>query len=294
MTQADSLLLNPQTKDQLNLLSSNPPQAILISGPSGSGKYTLGFKIASEFLGLKPEAIHNYPYFLVIKKPDNKSEIPIEAIRELISKLKLMVPTGELKGINRVVLINEAHRLTTEAQNALLKVLEEPPSQTSIILTTSSETDLLPTVLSRLQKIHIVVPSLEQSLTYFSSEYSQKDIQSTYLLSRGSTGLQSALLAQQTDHPLKQSVDKAKLFLGSNRLEKLIFLHKIAKNKDEFIGFLDGLSRAVAALHEADLKKGKGSAQLLKLRKSIQASIKALEDNANPRLVANALGVSLQ
>jgi DNA polymerase-3 subunit delta' len=288
----NELLLNPKTRAQVELFLAKPAHAVLISGSAGSGKYSLALEIAANLLEFKRELILENPYFLEIKRLDNKSEISIDAVRGLVSKLSLKVPTDGSKAINRVVLIAEANRLTREAQNALLKILEEPPAKTSVILTADSETDLLPTILSRLQKIALAPPTLEQALDYF-NDYPEKDIQSSYLLSRGGAGLQTALLSEQANHPLKQSVDKAKLFLGSNQTEKLIFLQKLAKNKDEFMGFLDGLSRTVAALHESAIKKGANSSELLKFRKSLQASIKALEDNANPRLVAMALGVSL-
>jgi DNA polymerase-3 subunit delta' len=289
MNGLDKLLLNPRTRSQVELFLAKPTHALLLSGPPGGGKYTLATQMAANLL----DSIHTDAYYLEVKRPDNKTETSIDAVRDLISRLSLRVPADKSKNINRVVLISEADKLTTEAQNALLKVLEEPPAKTSIILTTDSETNLLPTILSRLQKINVISPSLEQALKYF-DQHSSEEIRSSYMLSQGGIGLQSALLTEQAAHPLKQSVDKAKFFLSSNQTEKLIFLQKLAKNKDEFKSFLDGLARTVTALHESTVKKGTNAAGLLKMRRSIEASIKALEDNANPRLVAMALGVSLR
>jgi DNA polymerase-3 subunit delta' len=53
----------------------------------------------------------------------------------------------------RVVIVSDAHSMNPEASNALLKVLEEPPDQTVLILTTDQRFDILPTVLSRCQQI---------------------------------------------------------------------------------------------------------------------------------------------
>ncbi len=56
-------------------------------------------------------------------------------------------------GGNRLIVINDANQATLEAQNALLKILEEPPPKTYIILTSNSNDQLLPTVISRCQII---------------------------------------------------------------------------------------------------------------------------------------------
>lgn len=67
----------------------------------------------------------------------------------------------------RVVVISDAHRMNDEAGNALLKILEEPPDRTILILTATASTDLLPTVVSRCRHVRfhpIPVPSLTREL----------------------------------------------------------------------------------------------------------------------------------
>ena len=77
------------------------------------------------------------------KKP--KLSLGIEDVKNMQKKLYLK----PLKGMRKAVILKEAHLLTPEAQNALLKVLEEPPANTIIILTAENEDALLPTVRSR-------------------------------------------------------------------------------------------------------------------------------------------------
>lgn len=83
------------------------------------------------------------------EKQDTRSNrggsIGIENIRMLQKNLYL----APVKGHTKVILIRSAQNLTIEAQNALLKVLEEPPAFTTIILSTSNVDMLLPTILSR-------------------------------------------------------------------------------------------------------------------------------------------------
>jgi DNA polymerase-3 subunit delta' len=62
---------------------------------------------------------------------------------------------------DRVAIIIDAHTMTTEAQNALLKTLEEPPARTVLLLTARSEQSLLPTVRSRVRRVGLKVPSVE-------------------------------------------------------------------------------------------------------------------------------------
>jgi hypothetical protein len=95
----------------------------------------------------------------VIEKEGSKNlnSIGIDEIKNLHGKIFLKPIKSEMK----VVILDQAHLLTTEAQNALLKVLEEPPQHTAIILSTDSTEQLLPTILSRCQIISLTPGELE-------------------------------------------------------------------------------------------------------------------------------------
>lgn len=84
--------------------------------------------------------------------------IGIEEIRNLQKKIFLK----PLAGNTKATIIKNSQNLTPEAQNALLKVLEEPPPNTVIILTTQNKDLLLPTIRSRCKIIHLqdVTPDL--------------------------------------------------------------------------------------------------------------------------------------
>lgn len=85
------------------------------------------------------------------RKTDEKKSIGIENIREIQEKLYLKPMKGDFKAI----VIHGAENLTIQAQNALLKTLEEPPGSTYIILITSNLSFFLPTVLSRCSLINL-------------------------------------------------------------------------------------------------------------------------------------------
>lgn len=81
-------------------------------------------------------------------RPEGKS-IGIKECRELISWAQLKPYQHDEK----VAFVLEAHRLTNEAQNSLLKLLEEPPQKTHLIMLTNRTQSLLPTIISRCQII---------------------------------------------------------------------------------------------------------------------------------------------
>ncbi len=78
-------------------------------------------------------------------KSKNASSIGIQDVKKFQEKLYLK----PIKSEKKACIIQDAHLLTSEAQNALLKILEEPPADTLIILTTDSLYSLLPTICSR-------------------------------------------------------------------------------------------------------------------------------------------------
>jgi DNA polymerase-3 subunit delta' len=84
--------------------------------------------------------------------------IKIAEVREAERALSLR----PLEGQRKLLLIEDVHKMTVEAQNALLKTLEEPRGSTCIILTTSRLRNVLPTVVSRCQRVKFRALTVEQ------------------------------------------------------------------------------------------------------------------------------------
>jgi len=103
---------------------------------------------------------NNHPDLLVVSADQEKksTEIGISRIRDLQHQLLFYPYKSSLK----VVIIEEAHNLTREAANAFLKTLEEPSSQSLIILTSSAWDSILPTILSRCQLIKFLPVPLNE------------------------------------------------------------------------------------------------------------------------------------
>ncbi|MGH3086518.1 MAG: DNA polymerase III subunit gamma/tau, partial [Rubrobacteraceae bacterium] len=142
--------------------------AYLFSGPRGTGK-TSSAKVLSMGLncirGPTPEpcgecdscrAIINNSSMDVVEM-DAASNRGIDEIRDLRDRVNL-APVG---GRTKVYIIDEVHMLTTEAFNALLKMLEEPPEHVVFVLATTEKHKVLPTIISRCQSFDFRRPSVE-------------------------------------------------------------------------------------------------------------------------------------
>lgn len=108
----------------------------------------------------------NHPDFMLIEPEDGKS-IKIEQIRYLQEKIAEKPITSGKK----VYIINDSDTMTKEAQNCLLKTLEEPPEYAVIILVLSNESQMLPTIKSRCTKIVFSPLSHKELNQYFSITY---------------------------------------------------------------------------------------------------------------------------
>ena len=139
------------------------PHALLVTGAMGTGKTLASRALAQALLCEGPQpasacgactpcrkvAQDQHPDLLLLTVPEDKTEIPVEHVRELQSHLQLHA----LEGRARVALVDPADALNEQGQNALLKTLEEPGTNTFLLLPTSQPEALLPTVRSRVGRL---------------------------------------------------------------------------------------------------------------------------------------------
>ncbi|MBI1272688.1 MAG: DNA polymerase III subunit delta' [Alphaproteobacteria bacterium] len=151
-------------------ISERMHHAWLIHGPAGIGKATMAFHIAQYILSGGQQTIGNidtkssiyklvanlsHPDLRLISRPvdertgDLKSEIPVASIRALGDFFHLTSAFNNW----RIAIIADAEYLNRHSANALLKLLEEPPQRSLIIMTATGVGQLLPTIRSRCRKL---------------------------------------------------------------------------------------------------------------------------------------------
>lgn len=222
-------LISEQMQQRLTGLVQRRPHAIGLHGATGSGKHTLARELSAALLGLAPAKLADYPYFYDVA-PGKKDIITVEELRDVLSHMKMTVPGAH--ETRRIVLIADADRvLRADAQNVLLKFLEEPPAGTCIILTYADDTAMLPTIRSRVQATSSVLPTRDEVLAYFTQQgHEQAIVVRAYALSGGLPGMMSALLASDQSHPLLGAVAEAKKILAADTFERLAMIDSLAKS----------------------------------------------------------------
>ena len=141
----------------------------LITGPAGSGRSNLAYAFATALLSPgDPEgdeaarrqvAARTHPDLAVLST--DLVIITIKQVRTLVASSNFSPSVARF----RVVIVEDADRMSEQASDVLLKALEEPPPRTVWILCAPSEADLLPTVRSRVRSVRLRVPSISDVAT---------------------------------------------------------------------------------------------------------------------------------
>lgn len=136
----------------------------LITGPPGSGRSNLAYAFAAALIAGDPDGdeptrrqveARSHPDLhvlategVIIKRDD---------VREIVKRSHYAPSVGR----HRVIIVEDADRMTEQTSNFLLKELEEPPPATVWLLCAPSEADLIPTIRSRVRSVRLTVPSTE-------------------------------------------------------------------------------------------------------------------------------------
>lgn len=285
------LVIHEQTAAAVQQYLARPSHAVLLSGAEGLGKTLLARAIAEELLGRRPGTLGDYEHFRLITPLEGKQTIVVEQIRDLQPFLALKVPGKQ--GISRIVLLDDAHLMNVQAQNALLKMLEEPPVGTVLLLITSRPDQLLPTIRSRVTSIAVHAPSGEQVVRYFSGQgHTEATIRRALLMSDGSLKRMQELLSDTEGQ--STMFDAVKQLLGSNNFERLCQIDAVAKDKQVARQFVTALQQLADA--SARRAAETGAASLAKWFGILQAAItadEALAKNGNAKLVLTDLVLAL-
>ncbi|MDO5547634.1 MAG: DNA polymerase III subunit [Eubacteriales bacterium] len=201
----DTLRGNEALKQSLRrALAVRFPQSILLTGPVGIGKLTLARILSAALLCQSTSApcgtcnicrrveqsIH--PDVTLVDLGD--SEIKVDTARMIRSDCAVLPNESE----RRVFLIRHAQNMNIAAQNALLKILEEPPAYAFFILMTENASAILPTILSRCTQFALAPLSVSELTSLLRAQYPEQapaEISAAAAASQGIAGNAAELLS---------------------------------------------------------------------------------------------------
>lgn len=267
--------------------------AYAFCGPDQVGKRTLALYIAQNILCPEAGTLEHrrdvcslcvsiargdHPNVTIIKtdKDDAKKNISIEKIRQLRKKLILK----EMEGWRRIIIIDGAEFMNTEAANAFLKTLEEPFADINFFLITQSISSLLTTIASRVQFVRFNVVSngkIEQALIAKGIEAKlAKDYVS---LARGCPGIAFEISSDKDLYAEIKEINKTvKYFISDFISERLKLPVILSEDSQEAATQINKWLMALDALMKEQLQKGdprvkltvRSAGKLLKLGKLIK------------------------
>ena len=316
------------------------PPAMLFAGPAGVGKRRTAIAVAQalnctahnvsvgattatavDACGTCSACVRiargAHPDVLIVE-PDDNGKIKIEQIRDVVDRSNYR----PFEGRRRAVIIDHANAVLEDAQNALLKTLEEPPSATIFILVTSAPDMLRPTVLSRCSRMRFGALSADDVARVLvrDHEYEEKDARAAAADADGSVGraidASSIDVAEARDVAQKILALAARVSDPSRRLEGAKGLVPVKTPLAAERVYLAACLRSMASLlRDMGILAGQADARLLAnvdlqadlqqltttfdSRRSQQAfvavdeALTALDQNVNPKVVTNWLVLQL-
>lgn len=305
------------------------PPSLIFAGPEGVGKRLAAVALAqflncpsaeSDACGVCPSCLRiarGVHADVLVIEPGDTGTIKVDQIREAIERSAYR----PFEGRRRVVIVDGADAMMAEAQNALLKTLEEPPASSVFVLVTSRPDVLLPTVLSRCQRLRFgpLAPSEVADVLMRDHGYEPADAHAAASASDGSVGgalegasgefaaaraaasqlLQGA--AASTDP--RRRLDGAKVLLGTGRAgadrDALAWRLRALASMLRDLGALQSNAdaRALANADLAPMLQGLlrrfDAQRTLRGFAAVDRALDALDRNASPKIVADWIAVQL-
>ena len=277
----DKIIGNDKIKEMLykSVKDKKTSHSYLFVGIEGIGKKEIAKEFAKMLLCINDNKYcntcksciefdsNNNPDFLYIE-PDGNS-VKIEQIRYIQRKIQ----EKPIISNKKVYIINDADKMTTEAQNCLLKTLEEPPEYSTIILIGSNENMFLSTIKSRCMIIHFSKIEDEKIRKYLEEKYELKDISTNMLeMFQGSIG--KAILLKDK----KEQYEKIELIIKSLTQKSIIDILNMSeilyKSKEEIFDILEYINVILIKLAKKDY-------EYIKCINSVEETKTRLKQNAN-------------
>ena len=314
------------------------PPSLLFAGPRGVGKRRTAIALAETVNCTEPTVVDSlsrdacgtcascrriargvHPDVLVVE-PGDMGSIKIEQVRDVIDRAGYR----PFEGRRRVVIIDEADAMVDAAQNALLKTLEEPPPSSVFVLISAMPDALLPTVLSRCQRLRFGELSATEVAEALMRDHEYEEAEARAAAADADGSIGRALAAASSDladaremarRVLEQTarvtdpsrrLDLARELTPAGRVktpaaerEELAACLRALASLLRDIGLL-GAHRETDALANADLApqlraltNAYGSDRTVRAYSVVDQALAALAGNASPKVVADWLVLQL-
>lgn len=314
----DQLLGNDRLKENLiaSLRKGRVSHFYLISGPEGSGKHTLARLLAAAILcadtsrpcgrcsACRKVFSGAHPDFITVDDPEKKT-VPVDLIRQARADIYIQPNEADRK----IYLFPRAQDMGIPGQNALLKVLEEPPAYGVFILLTDNPEKLLPTVRSRCTELTLSalpVQTVTQALLKQFPQVQPGLLQAAAERSGGFLGQALALAESGLSHT-PQTEGFVQAFAGRDPMGLLQVLVPMEKwKRDQLIGELSAWQQV---LHDAllcrsgmeavppmakELASQRSSKDLMQAVQHLRKSIEYAQGNVSPAAVCGYLEWALR
>ncbi len=243
------------------VISGNHSHAYILSGEKGSGKMMLAEAFATmlqcenpsddacmECHSCKQSLSRNNPDIIYVTREEGKANIGVDVVREkIVNDVDIKPYSNKYK----IYIVDEAERMNQQAQNAILKTIEEPPEYAIIILLTANHNAFLQTILSRCVLIQMKSVDTESIKNILKNKYETVDYQANMVASfaQGNVGKAIALATDSSFNDVKNRV--VSLCKKAGKMEEVQIADEVKAikeendadkkndNPDKFEGFMD-------------------------------------------------------
>ena len=313
----DNLLGNERMKENLchSFARGRVPHFFLICGPEGSGRHTLARLLAAAMMcegedqpcgrceGCRKVLSGIHPDYITVDDPERKT-VPVELIRQ--ARTDMFIRPNE--GKRKIYLLPRAQDMLEPSQNALLKILEEPPAYGAFILITDNAEKMLPTIRSRCTELRLLPLAeriLKPELAYRFPDASAESLSAAVSRSGGYLG-QAIRLLQGQEEPA-QTKEFAAAFAGRNALGLTMVLTPMEKwKRDQLLPILEQWvqileeslacragGRAISELSRS-ISASRSAADILAAIRQLQKCIEYARGNVSPAAVCGSLQWALR
>lgn len=264
-----NLILHPRTNDLLSKVVAHLPHGLIIDGPSGSGVATVARAISKQLgspdLVLLPKKKAKGEYVV----DPNDGSIIIEDIRQLYEQTRTKQPGKQI-----YIIDTGEKSITPAAQNAFLKLLEEPRQGVHFIIATHQFARLLPTVVSRSQRLSLLPVTDEQTRDLINSLNIADETKRARLafVGQGLPGLIKNLAADDQAYEARVTImQDAKTIISGTLYDKLTVIHKYRDNRPDSLTLIDDMNHQLRTVlrNQPDHRIVKNIEYYLKTRQRI-------------------------